>query len=280
MATELLHTYLLIHDDIMDHADTRRGHPTSHVHFRDRYLREGWSGGEEEAQEYGNSMAILAGDVAHTYADQLFASVEADPERRFKLQRIYYSMCREVIDGQYLELHMGLGKDPSEDDLRRVLRLKSGLYSVERPLQLGAILAGAGPRRYEALSHYGSAMGEAFQLQDDILGMFGDPDAVGKPVGGDLLEGKFTFLVHHTLRLASKSDAEQLRQGLGRRDLSTQEVEELCAVIRDSGGLAAVETMVERRSREARDVIQGLDLAPAGKAFLLGLIGYLGARSH
>lgn len=277
MATELLHTYLLIHDDIMDHADTRRGRPSVHAHFEAQHRDRGWSG---DGREYGRSMAILAGDLAHTYADQLFASVEEEPERRLRLQRIYYAMCREVIDGQFLELHMGLGGDPPEEDLRRVLRLKSGLYTVERPLQLGAVLAGAETARCEALSRFGGALGEAFQLRDDVLGIFGDPESVGKPVGGDLREGKFTFLIHHALRRADAAGAKRLRAALGRGDLDDDEVAAICDLLRECGALDEVEEMIDGRMNEARSTLQGLDLAPAGKAFLSGLIEYLGRRSH
>ena len=277
MATELLHTYLLIHDDIMDHADTRRGKPSVHAFFETHHGQRGYTG---DAREYGRSMAILAGDLAHTYADQLFTSVDSEPERRLRLHRIYYAMCREVIDGQFLELHMGIGGDPPEEDLRRVLRLKSGLYTVERPLQMGAVLAGADEVRCEALSRFGGALGEAFQLRDDVLGTFGDPAAVGKPVGGDLREGKFTLLFHHALQMSADDGAARLRRGLGRADLPDDEVLALCDLLRECGALEAVDTMIERRMLEARTTLQGLDLAPAGKAFLSGLIDYLGRRSH
>jgi geranylgeranyl diphosphate synthase type I len=278
MATELLHAYLLIHDDIMDHAEVRRGKPSAHAFFRDRHKTEGWP---DDAGDYGRAMAILVGDLAHTHAVELFSSVlagDVPSQTKLALHRIFFPMCREVIDGQYLEMHMGYQQEPSEEDLRRVLRLKSGLYSVERPLQLGATLAQASEGPFQALCRYGAAVGEAFQLQDDLLGMFGDPKAVGKPVGDDLKEGKFTFLMHHALRLANAEQRSILRAAFGRTDLSEAEVEAACWVIRDSGGRAAVVEMIEACSQEARDALDGIELVPAGKAFLLGLIDYLNER--
>ena len=275
MSTELLHAYLLIHDDIMDHAELRRGKPAAHAWFRDHHKAQGWA---DDAADYGRAMAILVGDLAHTHAVELFSSVDAEPAQRATLQQIFFTMGREVIDGQYLEMHMGYKEAPGEETLRRVLQLKSGLYSVERPVQLGATLAQATAAQLEALSQYGRAVGEAFQLQDDLLGMFGDPQAVGKPVGDDLKEGKFTFLIHHALRLAKGDQQEILRRAFGNAALAEDAVSAACGVIRESGGLAAVEGMIRERSQEARSALEGADLAPAGKIFLLGLIDFLRLR--
>lgn len=275
MSTELLHAYLLIHDDIMDHAEVRRGKPAAHAGFRDHHKAQGWP---DDAADYGRAMAILAGDLAHTHAVELFASVDAPPAQRAALHRLFFTMEREVIDGQYLEMHMGYQEAPGEATLRRVLQLKSGFYSVQRPVQLGATLAQATAPQMQALTQYGNAVGEAFQLQDDLLGMFGDPEAVGKPVGDDLKEGKFTFLIHHTLRLADEGQRKILRQALGDAALSDEGVNAAGAVIRDSGGLAAVEAMIRERSQEARAALEGVDLTPEGKVFLIGLIDFLRLR--
>src|SRR6202035_1327853 len=207
LATEFLHTYLLIHDDIMDHAEVRRGQPSAHARFREAHRSHGWRG---DAGDFGASAAILEGDLAHTWAVELFGGVLVEGERAAELRRCFSDMCQEVIGGQYLELLVALRRateqQAGEDELLRVLRLKSGRYTCERPIQLGGILAGADAATLAALSRYGGAVGEAFQLQDDLLGMFGDEEAVGKPVGADLKEGKFTFLVYHALRAASPEE--------------------------------------------------------------------------
>jgi len=186
LAVELLHTYLLIHDDIMDHAETRRGQPAAHVVFRDEHRARGWSG---DADHHGTSVAILLGDLAHTYAVELFAEARPEGGSAERVRECFSAMCREVILGQYLEMTAGQRPDLSEEDLLQVLRMKSGSYSVERPAVLGALLAGAEESTVEALSRIGAALGEAFQLRDDLLGLFGDRTKVGKPVGGDLIVG-------------------------------------------------------------------------------------------
>ena len=196
LATELLHTYLLIHDDIMDHAEVRRGQPAAHVRFRQAHQARGFQG---DAQDFGRSVAILLGDLAHTWAVELFTGVSLDGgharDTREKLTRCFSTMSEEVIGGQYLELLVAQRRGAAasvdrEQELQRVLRLKSGCYTAERPIQLGALLAGAREAQIDALSRYGTCVGEAFQLQDDLLGMFGDAGTVGKPVGEDLREGK------------------------------------------------------------------------------------------
>ena len=275
MATELLHTYLLIHDDIMDHAETRRGLPAAHRRFRDRHQASGWRG---DSADYGVSMAILVGDLAHSFALELFHSTEAPPRIARELQGTFFAMCQEVIDGQFLEMHQGLERDPTAADLERVLRLKSGLYSVERPLQLGATLAGADEDLQAAFSTYGRATGEAFQLQDDLLGIFGDAAATGKPVGGDLREGKFTFLIHFAFKAAGAADRRRIRNALGNLDAPEAEVSAVCELIRASGAEDRVRQMIAERSQTAREALQGSAIRPAGLAFLNGLIDYLTER--
>lgn len=290
MSAELLHTYLLIHDDIMDHARLRRGQPAAHVRFAHRHRRQGWPG---EAADYGRSMAILAGDLAYTWAIELFErslQASASPERepgasakRGDLAAAFGRMCQEVIVGQFLEMHLPHDGDAREEDLLRILRLKSGRYSVERPLELGALLAGADDRRLRALAEYGRAVGEAFQLQDDLLGMFGEERAVGKPVGSDLREGKRTLLVYHALHGASPEEARRLRGLLGRSDLGPQEVEEARQLMSDSGALGIVREMIDQRLARAGRALETLDrltLDADAYSFLEGLIAYSRERDR
>jgi geranylgeranyl diphosphate synthase type I len=288
LATELLHTYLLIHDDIMDHAEVRRGQPAAHVRFRDAHRAHGWRG---DARDFGASVGILLGDLAHTWAVELFASAltqvpEIGGERRRaeELARAFSAMCQEVIGGQYMELLVALrGGTPEQagaDELLSVLRLKSGRYTCERPIQLGAILAGAAPERRAALSRYGGAIGEAFQLQDDLLGMFGDAATVGKPVGADLTEGKFTFLIHHALAAASPEDRRAIEAALGRPDLSPAEVARAQRILAATGAREKVAEMIDARLAIAADALAGLDLEDGGPTFFAGLLDYLREREQ
>ncbi len=281
LATELLHTYLLVHDDIMDHAATRRALPTAHAELAARHRSRRWSG---DAEDFGRSAAILVGDLAHTWAAEL-SRPEPAAERSAKgdagaVGRAFDAMCDEVIAGQYLEMTLPHAAEASEEDLLRVLRLKSGRYTVERPIELGALLAGADGATLAALRSYGRAVGEAFQLQDDVLGTFGDADAVGKPVAGDLAEGKLTFLVFHALRLAPAGDVDWLRSALGRPDLSADEIARAREILRASGALAAVLAMIEERLETARRALDEPAAPAAGREILLGLVDYLEERDR
>ncbi len=277
MAVELLHTYLLIHDDIMDRAELRRGEPSAHVLYRDSHQARGWAG---DPAHFGEAVAILLGDLAQAYAVELFASVETKPSRRADLVRCYSMMCEEVIVGQYLEMTAGFRQNLTEQELLTVLQMKSGRYSVERPIQLGALLAGASDSTLEALAAYGAGMGEAFQLQDDLLGIFGDADRVGKPVGSDLAEGKFTLLIHHTLERASEEDGQAVLRALGKDGVSAAEVERVQTIIEQSGARRHLVDMVEERMRSALAALSGLRLEPDGEEFLCGLTEYLRGRER
>ena len=292
LAVELLHAYLLVHDDVMDHSAVRRGEPAAHERFAAFHRERGWGG---DADDFGRSAAILVGDLAHTWAAELFAGASAgvgDAGRRTELDRIFAALGTEVIGGQLLELRLAAQRRASEDDLLRVLRLKSGRYSVERPIELGAVLAGAPAAARAALGRYGRALGEAFQLQDDVLGLFGDAGAVGKPVGDDLAGGKYTFLVHLALERLDGGGAARLREALGRSALPPAEAAAAAAAIRESGALDRVREMIDERLDEARaalatafdsagaagDAAGDDDRAGGGRDFLAGLIDGLGSR--
>lgn len=304
LATELLHTYLLIHDDIMDHAEVRRGLPAAHARFRDAHRERGFPG---DSRDFGNSVAILLGDLAHTWAVELATRAALSGTPRPEIARCFSAMSQEVIGGQYLEMLVAQRRGappatPSPDDtmdrpatlaqereeeLTRVLRLKSGCYTAERPIQLGALLAGVSGDRLAELSRYGMAIGEAFQLQDDLLGMFGDAGTVGKPVGADLREGKFTFLIHHALSTASPEQRRLLEHALGNPELGDEEVRQVQRALEETGARGTVERMVEERLQAALQSLERLDdsrsdmepaLQPEGRLFLQGLVDYLWER--
>ena len=286
LATELLHTYLLIHDDIMDHAELRRGQPAAHVRFRDLHRARGFAG---DAPDFGRAVGILLGDLAHTWAVEAFQSAIAgaagssDTTPRSALVACFSAMCEEVIAGQYLEMLLAVRRAGSEEELLRVLRLKSGRYTTERPVQLGALLAGAPAATLAALSRWGEAVGEAFQLQDDVLGTFGDAAAVGKPVGSDLAEGKYTFLIHHALAEASAADRAAIEAALGDPALGRAAALAASRAIERSGALDRVREMIEERlaiARAALDDLGEAELTPQGRAFLTGMTDWLGERRH
>lgn len=275
LAVELLHTYLLIHDDIMDRAEVRRGLPASHAAFRRLHRENRWRGSPEA---YGDAVAILVGDLGHAYAVESFGGALIRTPRAAALHRVFFAMSEEVVAGQHLEMRVGMSRAAGEAELTRVLRLKSGAYSVERPVELGAVLAGAPDAILASLRSYGTAVGEAFQLQDDILGVFGDLETVGKPVGGDVEQGKFTFLIFHALGAATPGQREVLERTLGRADAGHAEIETVRDIITASGALRTVRAMIERRLETAQEALRTTDLEATGRAFLEGLIESLRER--
>lgn len=277
LSTELLHSYLLIHDDIMDRAEVRRGRRATHLRFAE--MSHGEPPGDE-GEHFGRSAAILAGDLAHSWAVELYLRARPQSKDGTGLDRAFSQMCQEVVDGQYGEMLLAGRQEPGEEELLRVLRLKSGRYSVERPIELGARFAGAGAPRLEALGRYGSAVGEAFQLQDDVLGTFGEEEATGKPVSADLSEGKFTFLVHHALRGAEEAGRERLREILERQDLEAGDVDDAREIIRRSGGLEAVREMIDARLGRAAAALEEIDLRPEDRTVFDGLLEYMGERER
>jgi geranylgeranyl diphosphate synthase type I len=263
----------------MDHAELRRGLPAAHVRFREAHRAHGLHG---DAADFGLSVAILLGDLAQSWAVELAFLASAGRGSR-ELARCFSAMCQEVIGGQYLELLVAQRRAASEEELLRVLRLKSGRYTAERPIQLGGLLAGAPPELLAELSRYGTAVGEAFQLQDDLLGMFGDPEVVGKPVDADLKEGKYTFLIHHALARATPEQRRILEAALGRSDATPEQTAAALRVIAGTGARDAVAAMIAERLRAARAALAApaaAALRPDGRLFLAGLVDYLWEREQ
>ena len=237
-ALELLHASALLHDDIIDGSSTRRGEPTSHTRYIAKHADSKWAG---EARRFGEGAVILIGDLAFVYADQLMTGVNSITAKVWNEMRI------EVNIGQYLDL---LGSAQRERDLakaERVCRYKSGKYTVERPLHLGASLAA--PEQadvlLEQLSSFGLPLGDAFQMRDDVLGAFGDDatNLTGKPVGDDLREGKPTPLLAMAFERATVAQREVLDQ-VGALQISQQKISDIQQVIVETGALAALETKI------------------------------------
>ena len=256
----------------MDGSATRRGARTTHLSFADRHREEDWLG---EARRFGEGVAILVGDLAFVYADQLLhgASVRA--------WEIWSELRIELNVGQYLDILGTARGERSETTAMRIARYKSGKYTVERPLHLGAVLA-APERASEllpGLSAYGLPLGDAFQLRDDILGAFGEETRTGKPVGDDLREGKPTPLMAIATSRASETQAEVLSL-VGRSELRPEDVESIQAVLVDTGALAEVETQIDELADEALRALDGADITDDARKALEELAHYVAWREQ
>jgi geranylgeranyl diphosphate synthase type I len=269
-ALELLHIFALIHDDVMDESDSRRGRPSVHAQAAQLHRAENALG---SAQRFGESIAILAGDLAHAEADHLAAGLP--PEMR----RIWRVLVVELVCGQRRDLTGSVAGRRDLDHARQVARMKSGSYTVERPLQLGAAAAGASPAVRDSLARYGREVGEAFALRDDLLGVWGDPVLTGKPAGDDLLSGKPTVI----MSLAQQRVAGPHRQALdrvGSPDLTADDVALLQAELRDCGVVDAVEAMISHHLDTALSALDEELLHPEGVAGLTQMAHQIAWRNR
>jgi geranylgeranyl diphosphate synthase type I len=262
-AVELLHTFALLHDDVMDRSSVRRGRPTAHRSLaidHGQHLRDpSW---------FGISAGILAGDLAHVWADAMFDRIDDEPVARLSARaarRLFTTLRTEVIAGQYLDLNVGCDPGADEVDAARIALLKSARYTATRPLQIGAALAGGHDDLLDHLARYGDATGMAFQLRDDVLGVFGDETVTGKSAADDLREGKRTLLVLRAMRLATESGRATLDDALGRADLDDTSVARCRDIIASSGALASVEAAVDMHLERAVAAASMLE-SPAGGA--------------
>ncbi len=240
-ALEMLHASALVHDDYMDSSDTRRGRPATHRAFAAAHRDAGWRG---DPEQYGAAAAILLGDLLLSWSDELLRSCGLPADRVGTALELFDRCRTEVITGQFLDVSVQARGRADVDAAMTVLRYKSAKYSIERPLHIGAALAGAGPDVLRELTAYGLPLGEAFQLRDDLLGVYGDPATTGKPAGDDLVEGKRTVLVALTLDGASAPDAARLDAALG-SPLTEDDVADLRRIIDASGAHTHVEQVID-----------------------------------
>ncbi|WP_129789417.1 polyprenyl synthetase family protein [Promicromonospora panici] len=277
-ALELFQAAALLHDDVMDNSDTRRGRPTAHRAFAARHAEAGWAG---EPARFGDAAAILLGDLVLLAAQRELSAALAPlpPDVAEAARARFDAMQSEVVVGQYLDVLVQAepwGDDPASDEerARKVLRAKSASYSVAAPLALGALLAGAGAEAAAGIEAAGQPLGEAFQLRDDVLGVFGDPAVTGKPAGDDLREGKRTVVVARTLALLPDVDgpeAAALTTALGDPGLSDEDVARVREVIVRSGALEAVEQLIADLAVRAHALLDLADLSEPGRGVLTDL---------
>ena len=275
-ALELFQACALIHDDVMDGSDTRRGRPAVHRRFASLHRTEGWVG---DPEAFGTGAAILLGDLALSWSDELLCSADLPADRLVAAQRVFDLMRTELMGGQYLDLLEQARGGGSVERALRVARYKSAKYTIEKPLHLGAALAGAGPDVLDGYSGYGLPLGEAFQLRDDVLGVFGDPAATGKPAGDDLREGKRTALVAMALETATPGQAAAVRRHLGDPHLSAEGVAQLREVIEQTGALARVEALIEELTADALGALDALPVTDEAREVLRQLAVAATSRS-
>jgi geranylgeranyl diphosphate synthase type I len=299
-ALELLHASALVHDDVIDASDTRRGRPAVHRQFAARHEAAGVDGGPAAADAFGTGAAILIGDALLSWTDDLYRASGLDSEALRRGQPVLNAMRTEVAAGQFLDLVNQFSRSESVHSAMRVVTYKTAKYTIERPLHLGAALACAPPGApggqpsagqpsagqpsagqpssrpgtgtvARTCTEYGLPLGVAFQLRDDILGIFGDPSRTGKPVTGDISEGKRTVLVALARERASEAQLAVLDARLGDRNLTEAGAAEVRAVIIDTGALAECEALISATVKEATAALDGAPITEAARQALVEL---------
>lgn len=273
---ELFQMAALVHDDIIDASTTRRGMPAAHRQLAARHRRLGLDG---DPDRFGESGALLLGDLLLVASQQEVESgLESLPApARAQARSILLTMMSEVTVGQYLDIYAQAAPWSADatldlDRARRVIRAKSASYSVQQPLRLGAAMACADDAGLAACAAFGLPIGEAFQLRDDLLGVFGDPALTGKPAGDDLREGKRTVLVTSAMTRASRAQRAQLQQALGNPDLQPAEVDRVRAILSETGADREVEELIADRVAEGLRVLDAAPVNARADAVLRSLV--------
>ncbi len=273
-ALELLHVFALVHDDVMDGSSLRRGEPTIHQHFGELHEASRWAG---ESRRFGEGVAVLVGDLALVLADGLLTGA---PRAAWD---VYNELRVELVMGQFLDVAFAANRSADPATSRKISLFKSAKYTVERPLHLGAALAGRFDELAGAFTGYGLPVGEAFQLRDDVLGAFGDEAVLGKPVGDDFREGKPTRLVLHALDVAHRQQlrpALEVLDHLGDPQLTPAQVVAIQEVLEATGARAAVERRIEDLLGDAVDALAGAEVDPTARNQLVDLAVYCTRRDR
>jgi geranylgeranyl diphosphate synthase, type I len=262
---ELLHAFALLQDDVMDDSPSRRGRPAAHIQFSDWHQKRGLSG---PARRFGDSAAILLGDLCLIWAEQMLR--ESGVEHRCLQQALprYDAMRTELALGQFADLASDVRDLPSMAVVLEVARRKSGNYTVRRPLEIGAAMSGCGDRTLSGLGRYGTAVGEAFQLRDDVLGVFGSEAATGKPSGRDLLERKATSVVTAAHQLADAPTRRQLTDLMNDGELDDTAIDRWRTLIVTTGAVQWIEDLISERVASAREALDDLRLDESVRAAL------------
>jgi geranylgeranyl diphosphate synthase type I len=275
LALELLHTCALLHDDLLDDAATRRGRTTAHVSFAADHRARGWAG---DPDRYGAAAAVLVGDLAFVVADELFLAADVPATRLLAGMRAFTVLREEVMAGQALDVQAAAARLTDRELALTIATAKSGRYSVARPLELGALLGGADPGLAGTIAAAVEPLGRAFQVRDDLLGVFGDQGTTGKSAASDLREGKRTLLVAEAAARLGANDRAELESLLGDPDLDEDGVARARHLLRASGGVDATRTWIDEAVERGLAAVADLDIAPAARATLTAMGRWLVGR--
>lgn len=276
VSVELTHAFLLVHDDIMDRDETRHGVET--VHTRYTHLARTWFS-TKSPEHFGVSMAICIGDMVAALGSQCVFTSKFPADRIVAALNRLQEIVGVTVAGQIKDVYMEYAQSATEKDVLSMYENKTARYTIEGPLHLGAILAGAPQSLMDAFSQYAVPLGVAFQIQDDILGMFGEKQKTGKPVGSDIEEGKMTLLVVQALRRANSQQKTFLKNVLGKSPLTDKEVQKVCDIIEKTGSRSYAQELANRYVAQSLSALKTLDTpAKESLAFIRSIADYIATR--
>ena len=269
---EMLHISALVHDDVMDSSNLRHGKPAAHIALQKHHTTNQLQG---DASSFGSSGAVILGDLLSSWAHQLFTTAPLPYSALQHAQPLWAAVCTEVNLGQFLDIlnmTQPLSAANALEQARAVNEYKTSRYTVVRPAQIGAALAGGDPQLLDALWDFGTALGSAFQLRDDILGVFGDSEITGKPVGDDLREGKRTALLAHTYNRANPTEQKLLEQWVGNPAISASQITLIQELMVSTGAIAQVESDIAKDRAHALHVLEHTNMCAVGRDYLQYLV--------
>lgn len=278
MAIELAHTFLLIHDDVIDRDNLRRGKPS--VQYIYRLSKEKEFANVPDAIHYGNSQAICVGDVSFSLVNEIIADLKLDLDIKNRLFKKIGNIIFNTAIGEFYDVYAAAEKNISKKDILTILEYKTARYTVEGPIHLGAMMAGAGERTMKNLSEYSIPLGIAFQIQDDILGVYGASMETGKPVGADIREGKKTLLVAKALESGNAEQKAKISAALGNEKITNGEIEEIKRIIKETGSLEYSQKLAKKLCDDSQKALFNSKFDKKSKEFFAEVADFIIKRDH
>jgi len=274
VSAELMQSFLLIHDDIIDDDDLRRGGPTMHRIYAEKYK------GYDNPEKFGESMAIIAGDLLAALGNEIISKSDFDEEKKLKLLQKFNKVVKLTGYGEIIDILSGLKTNVTEEDISKMHKLKTAAYTIEGPLHMGAIAAGASDEQLKTLTDYAIPLGMAFQLKDDILGLFGSEEKLGKPADSDIKEGKKTLLILKAIENSNKEQKEFIKNNLGSKNITKEEMMKIREIVKETDSLNYSQHLAEKLVKKAKDTIENSDFEKQGKDFFLEIANYIIKRDY
>jgi geranylgeranyl diphosphate synthase, type I len=277
LAVELMESFLLIHDDIMDQDELRRGYLTMHKIYENKCKRSYKS---KNSKRFGESMAMIAGDIVAIMGSEAILNSKFPINNKLKAIDKFNSAVINTCFGQAIDVKSGYEKTTTEKDIKRLYELKTAIYTFEGPLFIGALLAGASKTKLASLKKYALPLGKAFQYQDDILGLYGTKKKIGKSIGSDIKEGKKTLLILKALEKANKSDTKFIQDCLGNNNITANDIKQVRTIVKNTGSLEYSKSKAFDYVEQSKKAIEKANLNKPGKEFLLGLADFVINREY